>query len=387
MGKKKFRKGDLNWAERNLVYPLARGADLAANDWFGERGLARGLTQRAGLPAYEEAFSDQDDNDFANFAAEVPRAILAAGPLGPAAMGGRTASVINAGALAGAARDPGEGTQKQQSEARVWNTIIGGGLPAGMAVLGPATGRFAYKVYHRLAHPAANEALRRFIGSTDEAGAMLKSDPAAFGRAAETLPRYHGTTYRANPADAFNDTLQNLEVGQTFTPGRVMSSSVKQEVADGGFFSAPGEGFAGNRGAFITIKNKSGRDARYLQPAEGEVMTNPNASFKVTSVTRDPKTGSVTHIELEEIGPDVGVVRRVAQGVLESGRPLSAAATYPTVMPKSEKARENLRAKEKAELERRARIKGRPISKGRERLVSAIREGDFKERQRVARGE
>ena len=66
---------------------------------------------------------------------------------------------------------------------------------------------------------------------------------------------------------------------------------------------------------------------------------------------------------------------------------MSAAATYPTVMPKSERVRETLRAKEKAELERRARIKGRPISKGRERLVNAIREGDFKERQRVARGE
>ena len=367
MGKKKFRKGDLNWAERNLVYPLARGTDLAANDWFGERGLARGLTKAAGLPAYEEAYDlEGSENDtWQSFAPEIPRAILAAGPFGPSAMGGRTLGIINAGAAAGMARDPGEDAPEEQAKTRVWNTLLGAGVPAAMAAAGPAVGRFAYNVYHKFAHPAANAAMRRYIGTTDEAGAMLKGDPGAVGEAAETLPRYHGTTYRTNPADAFNDKLQTLEAGQTFTPGRVMSSSVNKETA---------HGFGGNKGASITIRNKSGRDARWLTPDEGEVLTNPNASYRVLSVERDPNTGIVTHLELEEIGPDVGLGRRLAQGAMESGAPASAGAAYPTFMASTEPIRVSHREQRRAAMERRARTKGRPISKGRDKLIAAIRE-------------
>jgi hypothetical protein len=348
MGKKKFRKGDLNWAERNLVYPLARGADLAANDWFGERGLARGLTQRAGLPAYEEAFADQEDNDFANFAAEVPRAILAAGPLGPAAMGGRVLSMTAAGTLAGAARDPGRGTDEQQAKTRMWNTLMGGGATAAGGALGPALGRLPYQIYHRVRYPAANAAMRQYIGSTEAAGQMLAKDPAAAGRAAETLPKWSGKSYRAQPADAFAERLQGLKPGDVFKPGRPMSTSARPETAEQFATSV------GNSGPMIVIRNKSGRDARWLAPNEQEIVTNPNASYRVLSVTRDPKTGAVTRMEIEEIGPAMGLGRRAVQGVMETGAPVSAAGSYAATMSAGEKIRAH------DEMMRRARVKGRP---------------------------
>jgi hypothetical protein len=348
MGKKKFRKGDLNWAERNIAYPLARGVDLAANDWFGERGLARGLTQAAGLPAYQEAFDDLEGNDFANFAAEVPRAMLSAGPLGPAAMGGRILPMTAAGALAGAARDPGQGSDKQQAERRTWNTMLGAGATAAGGLIGPAIGRLPYQIYHRVRYPASNAAMRQFIGSADGSGQMLVKDPAAAGRAAETLPRWSGTSYRAQPADAFADRMQGLKPGDVFKPGRPMSSSARPETAQ----RFAGE--VGNKGPMIVIRNKSGRDARWLAPDEQEIITNPNASYRVLGVTRDPKTGAVTRIEIEEIGPSMSVGRRAVQGVMETGPQASAAGSYASTMSAAD------RINARAEMERRARVKGRP---------------------------
>lgn len=359
----------MNWAERNVVHPMARGFDLAVNDWFGENGLARPLTEEVGLPAWQTSIAPQEDNAWASFAEEIPRAIIAAGPLAPYTMSTSVPGMIAAGALAGYARDPG-GDNKEWVRP---TNAAGGAIAAGVAgTLGPVLGRGAWQMYHKVAHPAAHAALRRFIGSTEEAGQMLVKDPAATGAAAETLPRYSGTTYRQNPADAFNQRLQDLQAGDVFNPGRPMSSSVDKGTASG---------FANNTGAFITIRNKSGRDARYMSNWEGEILSNPNAQYKVVSVTRDPKTGTVTHVELEEIGPEMGMFDRAVQGVLETGRPSSAAAAKATIASPLQSATERQRYRELGYGKYHSRQKN--ASPARQKLISAaIRSASAKSKAR-----
>lgn len=289
--------------------PFAYAFDSTMNDIGGPNGILGDLGWERRIP--------RPDNFAGQVVGDVSRTIMGSG--GMAVSPNLGAMTLGTG-VAGLVKDP----EDSFTSNRAGNAAIEGALGFGAGILGPMLGRSAYQFAQKARFPEAVNTLHDYMGSFTGAGRNHAS--GEIGEASrKVLPKFAGETTRGQMPDSFGKQVQNLKPGDTFAPGRAMSTSTEPQQSR----------LFARGGPMMTIRNKTARDGRWFNWREAEVITDPNATYKVVSVIRD-KTGKVTHVELEEIGPDMGRARKALQDTLEYGAPASA-------IPSNEGLRNNVR--------------------------------------------
>lgn len=310
---------NLNWFERNLVWPFAYGGDAAMNDMFGPRGIARPVTEWAGLPPWEMVTPEPED-PWGQVLAEVPRGIITSGGLLGAASIPRN---VVGGAISGYARDPGPPPTKPvdkndtEHRRRLINALFGGSMAGIGGVAGHVIGhRIPEAVWGKTFGRKGWQDLSDYTRSGEgyKGAKAMHADPARFAKSLDDFPTASGTFRRGVRVDHPTEfaEVQKLKVGDTWKPGSAKSvdhyGPQSNDAAWGRVTEldtvAPGNAV---RGPYLHIRTNNGRNVgNFRAAAWDEVVTTPGASYKVTKVIRD-KNGNVTDVWLTDLSkPSVG---------------------------------------------------------------------------------
>lgn len=297
------------------------------NDWFGERGLARPLTQAAGLDAWHPAI-EEPDSTWGQLSSEVPRAILSSGGLAGASS---VPVAVAGGVISGAARDPGADNSPRH---RLVNALMGGAGAGSGALIGKSLGNIGEAIWLKTAGKFGADNVKKY-GAFGEgyAGAKeMHGNPELFGKSLDQLPTGRGAFRRGIRPDHPTQLAEiaKLKEGDIWKPGNALSTDrygIQSYEAAHGFINEADEfvaAGAAKRGPYIHIKSQNARDAR---PVLGwdEVITKPDASFRVDRIIRDAD-GNVTDMYVTDLSK-AGLGRTAADAGKAGMRSVSGLST------------------------------------------------------------
>lgn len=368
MGKNAKKQANWSWFERNAIHPVAYGGDQAVNDWFGERGLARPVTQSMGFDPWQPTV-EEPENFVPQVVSEIPRGILASGGLLGSA---RVLPMLAGGTLAGYARDPGpdrsledlvrepDPYQRQVASSAAQRRLNNAGFGLAGAAIGGVAGRGLGKGAEKLwiatiGRNAAKEAADYGAKNTAYAGAKrLHQMPEYFEKQLNQFPTAKGTYRRGVRPDHPTELQQinGLKEGDVYQPGRALSMdrfgresanarAGRIDELDNTVKAAP------KPGPYVYVKTRNARNiGDHNAVGWEEITTLPSSKFRVTKVVRNEQ-GEVTELYLTDMSrPDaLRTASDVTKNTSEAAIRQMSRGTWDQKIEAAQKAK---RAKEKA---------------------------------------
>lgn len=304
---------NLNWWERNLVWPFAYGGDAAMGDFFGPRGIARPATKALGLPEWQMV-TPEPETGWGQFASEIPRSIITSGGmLGAASI---PKNVVG-GVISGYVRDPQPPDPAQpeitEHRRRMVNALLGGSGAGLGGVLGHVIGhRIPEYAWGSTIGRKGWQDLRDYVrfGEGYKGAKAMHADPARFSKSLDDFPTAKGTFRRGVRPDHPTEyaKVQGMKEGDIWEPGKGHSMDRygpnSKEAAWGMINEADKIVPVAAKvrpGPYLHITTSNGRNVGSFRAAKwDEIITTPGAKFRVTKVIKD-KNGKVTDVYLTDL--------------------------------------------------------------------------------------